>query len=307
MLLYYDEFCNNGNNIKYIKYLNYYDKLQDELHLMSAEEIIKHIKRYGYSSVYIQKSAVLQYLRWLHLVKGIDVSEKIYEILKSLKINSSDYLGFLDLEDLKNGINEAIEMIEISTDRYSNSDYDGLFVTYYLEWYGVLPKSSISIELTDVHDFGKKIYIPAEDRIVNITDEAVADFIWEYRNKKGIYTSTGRFKSYVGNTLYRTCKSGTKAERKVYNARCKFVNICQDDRFAKKHVYLSGRYYEMLQRELQGKIIFALKRIENADKKQYKILQEIFNSPDTSNYTKTSWIVKYLKYKKAYLNNNSKE
>lgn len=296
VVLHYEEFCQQ-HSIEG-ECLSYYNKLPDTLHLMSNEDIISHIERFGSKKVCHQRSAVVKYLKWLHNEYHIDMVEKIFQLQRQIENSNVDYIGFYSLNDLKRGINDALMTLETSDHPKAHSDYDGLYAVFYLEWFGVKPQSVHTIMLEDITDMGRKVYIPAENRTVEITDEAVADYLWQYRSKTGSTKDGGRVETpYKGDTYYRTTRNveQRKVDRQIYNARHRFVQACEDIRFSKNNIYLSGRFYEMLMIEKKESMEFSI------NTKYFDRIRKIFNEPDVADNTINIWIGEFYKYKRTYL------
>ena len=278
--------------------LNYYENLPEFLHEMSIEDIMKHITRNGARAAYLQQYTILDYFMWLHNNYNIDLATKNFELKQLLNQNYKTFIGFYTLKDLKQGIEEALQMIEATST--SERDYDGLIAIFYLEWYGVLPKSAITIKLTDVSSDGTKIYIPAEDRTIEIDDYGVADYFARYKQKTGFkrFQKSDKEIPYTQNTFYRNTsfRDGSDVnEKTIYNIRLLFVNGSEDDRFAKKRVYYSGRYAEMFKAES------ALEReFSGSDKESCEIISRIFNTDMTHNQISTL-IREYAVFKQSYL------
>lgn len=75
-----------------------------------------------------------------------------------------------------------------------------------------------------------------------------------------------------------------------------FVRDSSDERFAKKRIYYSGRYYEMYQAEMNYGNEFS---ITNNHTKQ--IIKEIYNNDNLSDIVITNILRDYKVYKKGYL------
>lgn len=278
--------------------LNYYDALPEYLHEMTVDDILQHINRNGARSSYLQQNAIISYFQWLNKTYNVDISNKNYELSKALKRDNKRFIGFYTLKELKQGIEEALQTIEATST--SERDYDGLIAIFYLEWYGVLPKSAITIKLTDVSSDGTKIYIPAEDRTIEIDDYGVADYFARYKQKTGIkrFQNSDKEIPYTQNTFYRNTsfRDGSDVnEKTIYNIRLLFVNGSEDDRFAKKRVYYSGRYAEMFKAESELEREFS-----GSDKESCEIISRIFNTDMTYNQISTL-IREYTVFKQSYL------
>ncbi len=295
MVLHLDEFQKQDAVLG--KYLNYYDKLPEYLHEMSVDDIMKHINRNGVRSWYLQQRAVLEYFMWLHKNYGIDLVEKFYEFKQICKEKS--YVGFFDLEELKKGITQALVKAE-SENSTTFPDYSGLKAIFFLEWYGVLPESAVTIQLTDVSDDGKKVYVPAENRTIEITDNEVADYFAEYKKKTG-FTRSSRSKAetpYTQKSFYRNTsrRVGAINVKTIYNVKLKFLQSSEDVRFEKKRVYYAGRYYAMLQAEQQ-----LGREFSSADEESCKIMRDILGKDVTINIIFNT-LREYRVYKEEYIN-----
>lgn len=296
MILHYDEFCKKHNQLSEI--LSHYHKLPQQLHLMNNEDILAHINRFGATRVWRQQSAVVKYLKWIHKEYDIDMTDKIFDLQQLLKQNEPDYLGFFSLDDLIDGIDEALMTLETSDNKKATADYDGLIAMFYLEWFGVEPKSLHTIMLEDVTDMGRKVYVPAEKRTVEITDIKVANYLWEYKNKTGSTRLNCKVEtSYKGDAFFRTTKDIEDVDvyQQIANSRYRFIQSCGDIRFAQGRLYTSGRYYAMLMIEQKENIEFTMKS------EYYNIIRDIFNKPNMKNQSVEQRISHYHKYKNTYM------
>ena len=300
MLLHFEEYALQNSN--YGKTLSHYDKLPQFLHEMSAEEIIEEMNRNGSKAFYQQKAAISNYLLWLSNTHSIDVNDLYYDLCQNDNKKSFKFVGFFDFQDLQKSIIEAETIIEENST--ADRDYDGLLCVFYLEWLGISSDSFLSIRLEDVTEFGKKVYIPAENRTIEIDNDTISDFIWEYKNATGRKLSSNQknITEYKQNTLYRTTKSGDINRKTVYNARNNFVSESGDKRFSKNRIYDSGRFYELYQEELKFDQEFKLdtnKPELNDDIRQF--VRCIYNKPDMSNEVVATCLRAYNVYKKEYL------
>lgn len=278
--------------------LNYYDKLPEYLHEMPVEDVIKHINRNGARSAYLQQYAILDYFIWLHKNFEIDLTEKNYQLKQLLNQDYKTFVGFYTLKDLRQAINEGLDEAE-SENSANLPDYSGLIAIFYLEWYGVLPDAAISIKLEDVSDDGTKVYIPAEDRTIEIDDNSVASYFAEYKKKTGFkrFKNSDKEIPYSQNTFYRNTsfRNNVITEKTIYNARLKFVDNSEDERFAKKRVYYSGRYADMIKSETE-----LGKEFSGSDLESCKIISKIFNSNLSHNQV-AHILREYAVYKQGYL------
>ena len=153
-------------------------------------------------------------------------------------------------------------------------------------------------------ELGRKVYIPAEDRTIEIDNDTIADFIWEYKNTTGRKRSSNQknITEYKQNTLYRTTKGDEINKKTIYNARNNFVSESGDKRFSKSRIYDSGRFYAMYQEELKYDQEFKLiaKNSEPNDEIR-QIIRKVYNKPDMSNELITTYLRAYNVYKKEYL------
>lgn len=300
MVLHLEEYSSQNDN--YSRLLSHYDKLPTMLHEMSAEEILKEMNRNGTKSFYQQKAAIANYLLWLTNTYNIDINDLYFDLSKNDNKKSFKFVGFFNFQDLQKGIIDAELTIEANST--ADRDYDGLLCVFYFEWLGVPLESFITIRLEDVSNLGKRVYIPAEDRTIEIDNDTIADFIWNYKNTTGRKRS-GKQKNiteYKQNTLYRTTKGDEINKKTVYNARNNFVSESGDKRFSKNRIYDSGRLYELYQEELKYDQEFKLiaKNSEPNDEIR-QIIRRVYNKPDMSNELITTYLRAYSVYKKEYL------
>ena len=300
MVLYLEEYKKECPT--YAKAINYYDKLPQFIHELSADEILEEMNRNGTKSFYQQKAAISNYLLWLSNTYSIDVNDLYFALSKNDNRQTFTFVGFYDFQDLQKGIIDAETTIESNST--ADRDYNGLYCVFYLEWLGVSSDSFLSIRLEDVTELGKKVYIPAEDRTIEIDNDAIADFIWNYKNTTGRKRSDKQknITEYKQNTLYRTTKGDEINKKTIYNARRNFVSESGDKRFSQKRVYDSGRLYELYQEELKYSQEFKLETNNpdtNGEIRQ--IIKKVYNKPDMSNELITTYLRAYSVYKKEYL------
>lgn len=300
MVLHLEEYSLENDN--YSKLLSYYDKLPTMLHEMSAEKILKEMNRNGTKSFYQQKAAISNYLLWLTNTYGIDVNDLYFALYQNDNKQTFKFVGFFDFQDLQKGIIDAELTIEANST--AEHDYNGLYCVFYFEWLGVPLESFITIRLEDVTELGKRVYIPAEDRTIEIDNDTIADFIWNYKNTTGRKRSGNQknITEYKQNTLYRTTKGDEINKKTVYNARNNFVSESGDKRFSKNRIYDSGRLYELYQEELKYDQEFKLiaKNSELNDEIR-QIIKKVYNKPDMSNELITTYLRDYNVYKREYL------
>ena len=300
MVLHLEEYSLENDN--YSKLLSYYDKLPTMLHEMSVEKILKEMNRNGTKSFYQQKAAISNYLLWLSNTYNIDVNDLYYALYQNDNRKTFTFVGFFDFQDLQKGIIDAESTIEANS--IADRDYDGLLCVFYFEWLGILPESFITIRLEDVTELGRKVYIPAEDRTIEIDNDTIADFIWEYKNTTGRKRSGNQknITEYKQNTLYRTTKGDEINKKTIYNARRNFVSESGDKRFSQKHIYDSGRFYTMYQEELKFGQEFKLDTNGSELNDEIRqIIRKVYNKPDMSNELITTYLRAYNVYKKEYL------
>ena len=300
MVLHLEEYT--LQNDSYGKLLSYYDKLPTMLHEMSAEEIIKEMNRNGTKAFYSQKAAISNYLLWLSNTYDIDVNDLYYGLCQNDNKKSFKFVGFFDFQDLQKSIIDAEYTIEANST--ADRDYDGLLCVFYLEWLGVSSDSFLSIRLEDVTEFGRKVYIPAENRTIEIDNDTIAGFIWNYKNTTGrkLCGNQKKITEYKQSTLYRTTKGDDINRKTIYNARNNFVSESGDKRFSKNRVYDSGRFYELYQEELKFGQEFKLDTNGSELNDEIRqIIRKVYNKPDMSNELITTYLRAYNVYKREYL------
>ena len=300
MVLYFKEYALQNSN--YSKLLSHYDKLPQFIHEMSADDVLKEMNRNGTKAFYSQKAAISNYLLWLSNNYGIDVNDLYYSLCQNDNKKSFKFVGFFDFQDLQKSIVDAESTIEANST--VDRDYDGLLCVFYFEWLGVSSDSFLSIRLEDVTEFGKKVYIPAENRTIEIDNDTIAGFIWNYKNTTGRKRSGNQknITEYKQSTLYRTKKGDEINKKTIYNARNNFVSESGDKRFSKNRVYDSGRFYALYQEELKFGQEFKLDTNGSELNDEIRqIIREVYNKPDMSNELITTYLRSYNVYKKEYL------
>lgn len=300
MLLHFEEYALQNSN--YSKLLSHYNKLPTMLHEMSADDVFEEMNRNGTKAFYSQKAAIANYLLWLTNTYGIDVNDLYYALYQNDNKKSFKFVGFFDFEDLQKSIIDAETIIE--TNSTADRDYDGLLCVFYFEWLGILPESFITIRLEDVTELGKRVYIPAENRTIEIDNDTIADFIWEYKNTTGKRLSERQknITEYKQKTLYRTTKGDEINKKTIYNARNNFVSESGDKRFSKNRVYDSGRFYALYQEELKYSQEFKLEtNSPDTNDEIRQIIRKVYNKPDMSNESITTCLRAYSVYKREYL------
>ena len=300
MVLHLEEY--SSQNDSYGKLLSYYDKLPQFLHEMSADEIIKEMNRNGTKGFYPQKAAISNYLLWLSNTYSIDVNDLYYALYQNDNKKSFKFVGFFDFQDLQKGIIDAELTIEANS--MVDRDYNGLYCVFYLEWLGVPLESFLTIRLEDVTELGRKVYIPAENRTIEIDNDTIAGFIWNYKNTTGrkLCGNQKKITEYKQSTLYRTTKGDEINRKTVYNARNNFVSESGDKRFSKSRIYDSGRFYAIYQEELKFGQEFKLDTNGSELNDEIRqIIRKVYNKPDMSNELITTYLRAYNVYKKEYL------
>lgn len=300
MVLYLEEYKKECPT--YAKAINYYDKLPKMIHEMSADEILKEMNRNGSKTFYLQKAVIASYLLWLNNTHGVDVNDLYFTLYQNDNRKTFTFVGFFDFQDLQDSIIEAETIIEANSNVHR--DYDGLLCVFYLEWLGVSSDSFLSIRLEDVSNLGKSVYIPAEDRTIEIDNDTIADFLWNYKNTIGRRRSGNQknITEYKQNTLYRTIKGDEINKKTIYNARRNFVSESGDKRFSKNRIYDSGRFYALYQEELKYRQEFKLdNNYSESNDEIRQIIRKIYNKPDMSNESITTCLRAYNVYKREYL------
>ena len=159
MVLHSKEFENENPN--YSRCLSYYDKLPEYLHEMPVQEIMEHINRNGERSRYLQGRTILTYFIWLHQTYEINMVSKNFELQQAIS-SQKTFMGFYSLDELKQAVEVCLLKVE-DENNPTQPDYSGLIAIFYLEWYGVLPESAVTIKLTDVSDDGREVFVPSEN------------------------------------------------------------------------------------------------------------------------------------------------
>jgi hypothetical protein len=233
---------------------------------MPIDKIKEIIGNQGVRSYYYRYNAVVKYLKWLYNNENDQklketIIEKYYEV-KQLGNNSIPYVEvyLYDFSDLKMSLETNLR--KASADEFA--DYSGLEVYYLLQWHGVTTEEFISIKLSDVSE--NKVYIPLSNRTITVNDWT-AEKIKNYKNESGTEMPAGKnykmgFIYYKQDTLFRTIRSNDITIKTIYNYKHKFVNSCGDERFAKKRVYYSGRYFELIKLEQKLNIELDIKNAE---------------------------------------------
>lgn len=294
MVLHLEEYAEHDKNKAGV--LNHYDKLSEYLHEMDIEDIVTEIKRHRTRSEYIQQLAISDYFIWLSENYKINLADKNYALKEFIKKSKNDYQGIITLEQLKKSIEENLVIAE-SGNTNKLPDFSGIKAIFFLEWLGVLPKSAITIKLTDVSNDGRQVFIPAENRGITVDDDDISRYFSEYKQKTGFKRSPKYKKEtpYRQDTFYRNTRNSEINEKSIYNARQPFVEACGDKRFSGTKIYDSGRYYQMFKAECSYNDEFSA-----SDKGSCEIINKIFN--DNLSYSQTTSIIRdYMKYKETYL------
>lgn len=279
------------------KNLNHYDKLPQYLHEMSVDDILKEINRNGTRSRYMQYSVISEYFSYLYNKYGIDVAVKNFEIQQQFSKDNKTFVGFYDLTELKQAIEKGFQLANIE-DNVSLPDYSGLKAIFFLEWFGILPESAVTIKLSDVSNDGAQLYVPVEDRIIEISDKGVAEYFAEYKAMTGFKRNKNSKEEtpYAQSTFYRNTsfRNSEITPKTIYNVRQKFITACGDKRFAKKRIYYSGRYNEMYRYEEQnGEILI--------NEEGLKVVRNIFNKPDLQINVLNTIMNEYKVYRTEYI------
>ena len=300
MVLHFEEYTLQNSN--YSKVLSYYNKLPQFLHEMSADDILKEMNRNGTKAFYSQKAAISNYLLWLTNTYGVEVNDLYFTLSKNDNKKSFKFVGFFDFKDLQKGIIDAELTIEANS--MVDRDYNGLYCVFYLEWLGVPLESFLTIRLEDVTEFGRKVYVPAENRTIEIDNDTIAGFIWNYKNTTGrkLCGNQKKITEYKQSTLYRTTKGDEINRKTIYNARNNFVSESGDKRFSKNRIYDSGRFYALYQEELKFGQEFKLDTNGSELNDEIRqIIRDVYNKPDMSNELITTYLRAYSVYKRGYL------
>lgn len=216
MVLYLNEFLEYANNLDNtwaikLQRIKKFETEKKYLHDMTGDELINLTNSTGTRGVYMYRQILIKYLQWLKREYFFDTSAKIYKLKNTPTDNT--FIGFLNIKELREAVDEAID-----TAQYNGISVNVPLVTavYYLEWYGVRKDDMLSIMRDNVTDLGRKIFVPAQDRAIEIDDEQAADFFQTYKYMEEI---EGIRKIVLkGDTLLRTSHEGIKntALRKVY-------------------------------------------------------------------------------------------
>lgn len=284
----------------YGRYLRYYNGLPEYLHEMSAEEIIERANRNGVNSSVYQKIAVVNYLKWLYENYRSEVDtdalrELYFKLQMMLNEDKGTYIGFYDLTDLKQSIEKKLQELECT----NQTDFNGLKAFFFLEWYGISPESAVSIKLTDVAEDGSKVYVPSENRTVDIPDMGVADYLSEYKHAKGFKKYENKEEiPYTQDTFYRNTSDSPIILKTIYNIKCRFQLGEKDKRFEKRRLYRSGRYYALLQEEQKYD-----RELTSTNEKSQDVIDKVFNFSKHVDVQRYILILReYKLYKIGYIN-----
>lgn len=295
MVLHLEEFLEKSPDKG--KNLNYYDKLPQYLHEMDVDDILKEINRNGVRSRYIQYVTIVEYFSWLYNKYGVEVAVKNFQLQQQFGKTDKTFVGFYDIAELKQAIEKGLQLAN-TEDSVSLPDYSGLKAIFFLEWFGILPESAVTIKLSDVSNDGAQLYVSVEDRTIEISDKGVAEYFAEYKAMTGFKRNKNSKEEtpYAQNTFYRNTsfRNSEITPKTIYNVRQKFITACGDKRFAKKRIYYSGRYNEMYRYEEQnGEILI--------NEEGLKVVRNIFNKPDLQLYALREAINEYRVYRQEYI------
>ena len=293
-----EEFAEVNTNARF---LNYWNKLPNWLHKMSVQEINAHISRNGKTKEVYQRKAIKDYLSWLNKNYKDEIDVDLTELYFKLshgsteqnKEQDNDFIGFFSLEELKQSFETNLQLIENYGGVYSNYDYSGFKAVCFLEWYGVKTSSIPSIMLTNVSCDGHTVYIPAENREIYIDDNIVANYFSEYKYKTGYISTDNKMRNYQQNNFIRSTKNCKIGIRHIYLTRNRFFNTCEDKRFEKNRIYLSGRYKVLLDREEE-----LVEGYKAQDEKTIEIFKEVFNETSVKSSLIYYRLRDYNNYKK---------
>lgn len=278
--------------------LNYYHKLPEYLHEMTADDLAAQINRNGEGARLPQQSVVFLYLRWLRENYNIDVGQLYYELRQKLDFDSGNqtFIGFYSIDEMKKAMNDAELTIEMTGAK--NADWSGLYALFYLEWYGISVKSALTIKLSDVSNDGKTVYIPSENKTIQIDNSIVSTYFAEYKQKTGyipVSSIEKKERPYTQNTFIRnTSQRNTPITVKsIYNVQGIFARGSGDKRFEKTNVYDSGRNYALYLAEIKTNEELT---IENRD-----IFYSVFNDKTMTDSVIYAKLREYNVYKKGLL------
>ncbi len=286
MVLYIDEFEKEYPTKG--KHMRFYDKLPEYLHEMKPEKITEYASRNGRTSMVIQSEAILAYLSWLAKYHGAEAGKELpelnYDLTQKFQETECDYIGFYNLAELRQTLEEHIRKIEAISPR---ADLSGYVIACLMEWYGITTEEFVSVRMQDVSEDGREIYVPKSGRTAEIDDTMTASAIAEYRRKA---IDSGK----TQECLYITSKDIPLKVKTIYNARDKFMTFTGDDRFAKRRVYYSGRFAKMFEMENEHGTAFLTE-----NKNTQKIMSELFGE---LSLPKMNYLLSlYRSYKTGYL------
>lgn len=284
--------------------LNYYHKLPQFLHEMTADDLVSEINRNGEGARLGQQAIIFLYLRWLSDNYGVQVNQLYYELRQKLDGDSGNqvFIGFYSIDEMTQAMNDAELTIESTGSK--NADWSGLYALFYLEWYGVSVKSALTIKISDVSDDGKTVYIPQEDKTIQIDNPIVSTYFAKYKQKTGyIPVSSEKSKTskerkerpYTQNTFIRNTshRKTPITVKSIYNVQGIFARGSGDKRFEKNNVFDSGRYYALYQQELQNNEELT---IENRD-----IFYSVFNDKTMSDNVIRAKLREYKAFKQSLI------
>lgn len=255
MVLYLDEYIKyvNSNNSKSIvilrRRIKNFEKDKKYIHEMSVSELLYATEREGGNSSYQYRLTVVDYLTWLNTTYAIDTTELVYGIANSNV--EGVYVGVYDATDLIRTVNNAFEQYELDRESTikqipSTIEQDAK-ILYYLEWYGVHYKDTISIRLSDVKDKGKTIFVPNLNKDIHIDNEYIAEYILDWVRTDEIRSRRNDREVHLGlkgENLLRTT-NGDCIERYLY----RIYNIMKDPRLSCNKVFYAGAFHRMYEFE----------------------------------------------------------
>lgn len=293
MVLYLNEFKNY--HLPYGMAMSKYSQLTGDkvFHELPAQEIVKMMVQHGAQTLYRYKSAINCYLKWLTENYKINTSDLYFELNH---IDLSDYVEFIGFYNFKD-LNDSLYESEVTAEANSEvlSDRNALYTVFYLQWLGIMPPDTITIRLTDVTEFGHRVYIPSLDKTLAIDNDVIANFIWNYKNTEGIIANPHdkKIRLYTQDTLCRTTRNNDFKIKSIYSQRSNFILATGDKRFSKNHIFYSGCYDRMWQTE---------KRLNRQlGVSDTNIISEIFGRTEMNVSNTTVIMREYRKYKQGRL------
>jgi len=193
-----------------------------------------------------KKYSVKKYLRWLNENYGVDTSD-IYFMVSQIYCDDvkRKNVFFYSFDEFYRVLNDEIESAYLYQEAMGRTpDFNGVKIGFLLQWFGVTTEEFVSVQLSDVKDIGKRIYIPLSDREVLLNQKA-ADDVWQYKNT----TKTLNWE-YQQSTLLRTKKKADVTTRTLYRMKKNFFKSCKDERFYSNRIFISGLYFRLYDKEL---------------------------------------------------------